>query len=380
MKPIVILADPHLGKFWKNNNSVFSRAKKLINYFILNLESIAKQFDVKPDLIIAGDIYDSIHANIEMLVYIKSKLNKVFDLYDDIYIIAGNHETFIDKNGTQQSLLYIALDTSRFHLYTNGIATKIINDINFIFVPHQTEIESLFDNQINSYIDSSRKNIIIGHTTPKEIFSRCKYSMNDYIDKWGNNVQYILLGHYHKPCEYTYKNTKVVSIGSMYYLTIDDIKENSNKRYLILDSNNKIIEKNLIMPKVYSYEVKNQNEFEDKIVKDIKQQNLTSDDIIYIKSKSIIDYSSLVFEGYDVYFDAIENTNESIITLKESISGDINVSNGKSLNDRWNQYINLLSEDSLSSNEIDTLNWLFANRNNLNITSNDLLIKLGNVV
>ena len=78
MKPIIILADSHLGKFWKNNNSIFSRAKKLINYFILNLESIAKQFNVKPDLIIAGDIYDSIHANIEMLVYIKSKLNNFF--------------------------------------------------------------------------------------------------------------------------------------------------------------------------------------------------------------------------------------------------------------------------------------------------------------
>lgn len=380
MKPIVILADSHLGKFWKNNNSVFSRAKKLIDYFILNLENIAKQFDVKPDLIIAGDIYDSIHANIEMLVYIKSKLNHVFDLYDNIYVIAGNHETFIDKNGNQQSLLYIALDTSRFHLYTSGIATKIINDINFIFMPHQTEIESLFNNQINSYIDSSRKNIIVAHTTPKEIFSRCKYSMNDYIDKWGNNVEYILLGHYHKPCEYKYKNTKVISIGSMYYLTIDDIKDNDNKRYLILDSDNKIIKKDLILPKVYTYTVKNQNEFDEKVVKNIKQQNLSSDDIIYIRSKSIIDYSILVFEGYDVYFDAIENTNESIITLKESISGDVNISNGKSLNDRWSQYVSLLSEDSLSQNEIDTLNWLFINRNNLNISSDDLLQKLGNVV
>ena len=165
------MSDQHLGKFWKSNNSASNRARKLIDYFIYNLKECCKVKE-ECNLILAGDLYESIYTTAEMLVYIKKRLSPELLKFKHVYVIAGNHETFIDKNGDQQTLLSVALDSLNTDLYNIGISSCILDDgINYIFIPFQNEIESIFENDVPKHLRTDCTNIIISHTTPKEIFS-----------------------------------------------------------------------------------------------------------------------------------------------------------------------------------------------------------------
>ena len=384
----IIMSDQHLGKFWKNNNSVSNRGRKLIDYFIYNLENCT--YD-KPNtnLILAGDLYDSTSTNVELLVYIKSNLYRTLKEFNHVYIIAGNHEIFINKDSIQESLLTATLDSSdKIDIIVSGLYSIENETYNYIFIPFQNELDKLLDSEMKKYLKPNKKNIIIGHFTPKEIFSYEKLELTKYIDKYTDivgkkNLPYIFLGHYHQPTELKYKNTLIVSISNSYYNTIGDIKEvidlNLDKRFIEFD-NNKITYRSYSLPLIYPYEVLSQVQFDNEILKDIKDKEIDKKDIIYLKSKVIIDYSELVFDGYDVYFDMIENTEENLISLSESINSNFqnnNTTQGKSLNDRWNRYIELIPESLLSISEKTTATWLFNKRLDNDLSLSQLKTMLG---
>lgn len=385
------MADQHLGKFWKNNNFASNRAKKLIESFIYNLENCTDDKE-NTNLILAGDIYDSIHTNAEMLVYIKKRLNDSLNKFNHIYVIAGNHETFIDKSGEQQTLLSVALDSNKTDLYVSGVYSKILEDgNNYIFIPHQTNVEDMLENEVPKHLKVDRMNIIIAHTTPKEVFSYEKLCIADYIDKYNKligdkKLPYIILGHYHFPMNIKCKDTEIISVGNSYYLTVADLRQIENpkyyKRYLIL-SNNKITSKAFVLPKIWKFDVDSQDQFDKEIVPFIKgetedEHKIDINDIIYLRSNMIIDYSVLMFDGYDVYFDMLENTEDGIITLKESLTENITSnSSGKTLLERWDRYIELIPDSIFNENEKKLATWLFSKRNDCDISLDQIRSILG---
>ena len=376
MSKIIIVADNHLGKFWKSNNSSFNKGRKLINNFIDNMNDIISKYkDDKPILMFAGDIFDSINTNAEMLVYIKQKLKSVLnnDNFESIYAIAGNHETFIDKNGKQQTLLIIGLDNN-VKVYIDGISNEVINNVNFVFIPFQNNLEELLQSSLKEHLIKDKNNILIMHMTPKEIFSYSKYSIKELIDmikEDGYKVPYILLGHYHIPCETLYKKTKIISIGSSYPFAIDDIeKRDKNKRYLIINDDLSIDYKDYEkLPRIIEYNVESQSQFDSNIISDVlNKYDINS--IIYLKGKTLVDYSTLTFQGYDIYYKLIEDTDDDLITLHETLSNSFeNNSKGKSLNDRWERYLNTLN---LDQNEKDFCTFLFNKRNDSDLKVNDI--------
>lgn len=395
----VIMADPHIGKFWKQNNAAYNRAQKLFDYTISALNNEANK---TTNLILAGDIYDSVHANIEMLVKFKKTLDDALSNYKDVNIIAGNHETFIDKQGKQQTLLEIGIDNNNNNIMVDGVHSTIIDDINYIFVPYQHNILDIFMEEVPKFLSKTCINIIIAHETPKEIFSYSKLEMNPILDHYYelgfNNIPFVLLGHYHKPKKYTYKNTIVLSIGCLYYDTVDDVRDvfrdDLQKRYLIIDhnSNEKIDDGNILytfgdyvmisrlysLPRVTKLEVKSQADYEKKINKIIKEYSITpKNDIILLSSKVLIDYSQAMFEGYDIYFDLIEDTNEQLLALNESNAQDVidQITTGKTLDDRWKIYLSTLE---LTKEQKNLATYLFEKRNDLNIDSNKLFEQLSN--
>lgn len=402
----IVMADPHLGKFWKINNSTSNRAQKLFDFFIYNFHTIPDKENT--NLIIAGDMYDSIHANIEMLIHFKQKLDSEFEKFNEVYFIAGNHESFIDKYGKQRSLLDLCVNKG---IIVNSNTYSYVDDnINYVLVPYQINfLDELKQNTI-TYLRKDMPNIIIAHETPKEIFSYAKFSMNEVIDLYTDNgydIPYILLGHYHKCKQYTYKNTTVISIGNSYYLTIDDVKDGANdkyndncisKRYLIIDKANHInryykseideltdditvigefsdrilLSNDYGLPKIYSYKIENQVEFDDKYLKIIRDNN--DKNCIYLLSSNVlIDYSQAMFEGYDIYFDLIENPDDSIITLNESNTIETlnNINTGKTLDDRWNRYLDSIS--TLDDKQKKLASFLFNKRNDSDININNLV-------
>lgn len=326
-------------------------------------------------LIFAGDIFDSVHANTEMLVYIKQKLNTVLNNnnFNNIYAIAGNHETFIDKDGHQQTLLTIGLD-SNVKIYIDDISHEIIDNVNYVFIPFQNNLEELIKSSLKDHLNKELNNILILHMTPKEIFSYSKYSIKDLIDMIDNEykVPYILLGHYHLPCETSYKNTKIISIGNSYYLDITDLKnKKNNKRYVVFDNDDISLsyEKYNKLPEVVEYDIESQSYFDSNIINEINDKYNT-DIIIYLKSKVLIDYSALIFSGYDVYFELTENTDDNLITLHETLSNSFNSnSDKKSLNDRWDKYLDTLN---ISDKEKELCSFLFEKRNDSDLKINDI--------
>lgn len=374
MNKTIIIADNHLGKFWKSNNSNFNKGRKLINNFIDNMNDIISKYR-GATLIFAGDIFDSVHANTEMLVYIKQKLNTVLNNnnFNNIYAIAGNHETFIDKDGHQQTLLTIGLD-SNVKIYIDDISHEIIDNVNYVFIPFQNNLEELIKSSLKDHLNKELNNILILHMTPKEIFSYSKYSIKDLIDMIDNEykVPYILLGHYHLPCETSYKNTKIISIGNSYYLDITDLKnKKNNKRYVVFDNDDISLsyEKYNKLPEVVEYDIESQSYFDSNIINEINDKYNT-DIIIYLKSKVLIDYSALIFSGYDVYFELTENTDDNLITLHETLSNSFNSnSDKKSLNDRWDKYLDTLN---ISDKEKELCSFLFEKRNDSDLKINDI--------
>ena len=375
---IILMGDQHLAKFWKSNNSAFNRARKLIEYLKLNLEDIYNCFpnETSLGLIFAGDFFDTVHANTEMLVYIKEQLKSTLDKFTYIYAIAGNHETFIDKNGIQQSLIDIGLP-DKIYKVINNIQHFTNNDtkINYILIPHMNNLQEILETELVNHLVSNYNNIIIGHFTPKEIFSYEKISINELIDKYRNyfKIPYVILGHYHIPVIHSYNGTIVISIGNSYYHTINDVRdslEKSVKRYLILDDSTlKISSRPYILPDIKSYIIDTQKDFEDIVIKDI-ENNIHDDTVIYIKSNNLIDYSALTYEGYDVYFDLIENIDNAISVLNEVTSIDNN-DVASNLMDRWNRYIELLP--NITHKEKGLANWLFNKRNDLDIDINSII-------
>ena len=138
-------------------------------------------------------------------------------------------------------------DNDKIKLYINDVHNEIIEDYNFIFIPFQKNLEDILENTILEHFKGNKKNIIVSHFTPKEIFSFEELELSKYIDKYyqitgKNNLPYILLGHYHFPVDFVYKNTSILSVGNSYYLNIVDLKSELKKRYLIfgIDSKNTI--------------------------------------------------------------------------------------------------------------------------------------------
>ena len=374
---VIVVADNHLGKFWKSNNSSFNKGRKVINNFIDNMNDIISKYK-DSTLIFAGDIFDSVNANTEMLVYIKQRLNLILNKknFKDIYAIAGNHETFIDKEGKQQTLLIIGLDNNNVCIYIDGISNKIINEVNYVFIPFQNNLEELLESSLKEHLIKEKKNILIMHMTPKEIFSYSKYSIKELINNIKENeydMPYIILGHYHIPCETSYKGTKIISVGSSYYHTIDDLeKKDKNKRYLVINEDLSIdyndYEK---LPKIIEYDnIESQIYFDSNIVSEINNKYDT-DIILYLKSKVLIDYSALVFKGYDVYFELIEDIDDNLITLNETLSNSFNDNNTdrKSLENRWEKYI---ESQNIDDKEKNLCTFLFNKRNDSDLKIDDL--------
>lgn len=390
----IIISDLHIGQYWKSNNSRFSRARKLIYYLKKNLEFFIGYYGTDTNLIIAGDVYDAVSANTEMLVYVANELSSTLSKFRHIYAIAGNHEVFLDREGKQQSLLTIGLQGSNVTVYNSGIhrADGTINaQYNYVFMPYQSNIEEMFmDGVIDKYLSTDTENIIVAHMTPNEIFSFNKFHMSDFIDKYclTYKIPYIMLGHYHMPMLYRHNSTGIVSIGNTYYSTILDVRSHDSiilgKRFILVDEDGEIHTGRLIVPTIKSYSVLNQDDF-DSIVHIIERE-VDSNDIgtaIYLTSKTLIDYSRLMTNGYDVYFDLLEDANDKqspLLSLNEttdmnSIKDSIS---GATLQERWNHYVDSLVNLDDSCKEM--CRYLFSKRNDADLTSDVVTSKLKEVI
>lgn len=387
---IIVVADSHLGKFWKINNSRSNRADKVFRSFVENLERMG---DKNTDVIVAGDLFDSVHPNLEMLLHFKPILEKTFSGYRNSFVIAGNHETFVNKRGEQQSILDLALFSAEF--FSRGVSSRTIENCNFIFVPFQMNMLETMEREIPNNYRKEITNILVAHETPKEIFSYGKMSLApliEFLEKQDIKIPLIILGDYHKPRMIKIMDTTIVSVGSTYYHTIDDVRDQFGgikKRMLILSDEEessgkcileipglKVYSVDCDLPNIFEVNVENQEEFNSRLEWILEKYNENNMNTFWLKSPSLINYEKAVYEGCDVYYDQIKNPEKTMEILSEMSEVQIDdIVSGKTLEERWGRYLD--ASKSISDTERQLAEFLFSRRNDLSLDGKEILKFMG---
>ena len=201
---ICIMSDTHLssqkyGKMDKNKN---------INRFL------TKQFETMEwimdylkenniDTIIhGGDMFDSPR----MSAYPISRTRELFDGFD-AYVIKGNHDdsNFLHDEGIS------AIDLIGVNAI-NEPMSKIIDDVNFVFIPWGYEIDE-------SFLLDDKKNVLVAHGFPKDFINdKFNDSPNNQGGVLSNKTRLfdlVITGHYHKVFEFSIKDTVYLNPGSI---------------------------------------------------------------------------------------------------------------------------------------------------------------------
>ena len=387
---IIVAADSHLGKFWKINNSRSNRAEKVFRSFVENLE---KMGDRNTDVVVAGDLFDSVHPNLEMLLHFKPVLEKTVSGCRNSFVIAGNHETFVNKRGEQQSILDLALFSAEF--FSRGISSRVVDNCNLIFVPFQMNVLDVMEREIPGIYKREMTNILVAHETPKEIFSYGKISLAPLIEsleKQGVKIPLVILGDYHKPRMIKIMDTTIVSVGSTYYHTIDDVRDQFGglkKRVLLLSDQEesggqrileihgmKVYSVDCNLPDIFEVSVENQEEFNSRLDWMLKKYSENNMSTFWLKSPSLINYEKAVYEGCDIYYDQVKNPEKTMEILSEMSEVQIDdVVSGKTLEERWGRYLD--TSKSITETERQLADFLFSRRNDLSLDGKEILKFMG---
>ena len=127
---------------------------------------------------------------------------------------------------------------------------------------------------------------------------------------------------------------------------------------------------NLLLPNFYTITCSNQLEFEE-IIPQIKSSVNKDQHIIFLRSNSLIDYSSLIADGYDIYYELIEDEDNRILDIsKSNLNIEEALNSGKKIEDRWSNYLQSITLDSDIKAIADKL---FIKRMDQNITYENLI-------
>ena len=200
----ILITDSHLGI--KKGNDTYI---EVYTSFIYEVCQYANDNKIKT-LIHCGDFFDTRKSLslkvIDVATKIMDQLNATFD---DIYLIIGNHDTFLKNTMFPHSLLI-------FKEYSNvHIVDKITNVQNIVMLPWLFDIDSFKESKMDA-------EICIGHFDINDIqmnvsgYTSLGYDLNksDFKD-----FEMVISGHYHMPST----DDHITYLGSPYQLTFNEM-------------------------------------------------------------------------------------------------------------------------------------------------------------
>lgn len=145
-----------------------------------------------PILILGGDVFDSFQD------LIKQKDNFVSVIensnVEQVYFLPGNHDI---KGGSLKEIEKLNFGNKIIVITQIPYSSIIIKDIEFIFVPFQTDLSKLYEIKFN---ESKLKRIFVGHGSIID-YNFIDEEENTYFDnKFFDEIKasIVLLGHIHK--------------------------------------------------------------------------------------------------------------------------------------------------------------------------------------
>lgn len=195
MSKFIHTADLHF--YDKNRYSINNSKLKRI---YLNFKSIVK-YAINNNInliVIAGDVYEEYNPD-EKIIKLFSKVIK-YGIDNNIMfrIILGNHDTN-GINHSMESLKYLT-QNNRLKVFDKNITSEIINNVNFVFVPYQKNIEDVISKS-KEYKKDKMSNVLVTHKdVSNAIYAKAMSNVPNeskfsYVNLMGWN--YVALGDFH---------------------------------------------------------------------------------------------------------------------------------------------------------------------------------------
>jgi DNA repair exonuclease SbcCD nuclease subunit len=233
-----LFTDIHIGLFQDSpvwHDIVLNFAKWSANEFL------NKGID---DIIICGDIF---HNRSEISVATLDIAKRFFDYFKDfqIYILAGNHDSYFKDNSTVNSI-------SIFDGWNN---IKIVDK-----EPKQIKLKDKTAALVpwgTTYQDIPNSDIIFGHFEISSFYMNtykvCEHGMqsSDLFKK----SKTIVSGHFHKKDHRKYENGEIVYLGSPYQQNFGDTMDERGIYIYDIDNNEFEFIQNDISPKYFKLSV-----------------------------------------------------------------------------------------------------------------------------
>jgi DNA repair exonuclease SbcCD nuclease subunit len=299
---MALIADAHLGQYWKTNPP---RARKICHTFKRTLEDILSR-GIRT-LCNLGDTFHSANITTDLGLYILDNVMPTLQRFDTIYTITGNHDAVRGVDNVQRSLVEIILhnaDTqrTRMNISSGSFVVPIsTTDAQIIMIPYETHLaEAVAPYVVHAYNGTASSIVIFSHFTPTEIFPYGRIMLTDIVASIKEqlphvNIPLIVLGDYHVPHEVTIGNTNVVSVGNMYYSSIDDVRKNASKRWFEFNPQTLSLTPHTIqLPRIHT--IRNVSELD----------AANTDDVYHLVLDEAIDVSEYVVKDIDIYLDVAD--------------------------------------------------------------------------
>lgn len=130
----------------------------------------------------------------EEMLYVRDQVVPVFENFDSVSVIVGNHEALMGYGGSQRTILELIFGGGNVRIIHPPFEIITHDDLDLLCIPHQHDLESIWINASQA-VKSDRPTFVIGHLTPHEIFSFAKFDMSKVLEEFNKvgKVPYVLL-------------------------------------------------------------------------------------------------------------------------------------------------------------------------------------------
>lgn len=195
MLKFIHTGDIHLGLKFNNvsfdKEKAIQRRQEIWNTFE-RIVKYAKEKEVH-FLIIAGDLFEDAYFTIGDITRVRDYFNSIENV--NIILVAGNHDSRNSKS------LYDRIDwPSNVTIFSSkGIGKKEFKELNTVIYGYSWETKEISENNLFisfDKVDHNKNNILVLHG---DINSKSKYLPLSVEELKSLNMDYIALGHIHKP-------------------------------------------------------------------------------------------------------------------------------------------------------------------------------------
>ena len=302
-KRVWIISDTHFGA--RNNNVEW--LDRMISYFEDYFIPIVKENYRPGDVLIhCGDVYDN-RQSINLLVLHKTLdlFEKFSNIFDDVYVIAGNHD-IMRKNTNEISSLDSLKYIPKVNIYKEPIILKT-KSAECLLMPWRKS-----ENDEKVVINGSNADYLFCHTTIQGAkFDKYRHAGSGINAKECTQFKKVYTGHIHTSQDH--KN--ICYVGNPYQMTRSDANNMKGFRCLDLKSGEDTFYENTYSPKFVKIYVNKALENSLGQVLEISKNNFVdvyvpNDYLMKYQVTALIDEISKVCKRLDVIpFEIDENQN-----------------------------------------------------------------------